>query len=199
MEQERKKKRVKNKSRLFIILQHRLDNPRFHWSLLLAPKLEADKQDDSYLFNVVNTFQLGVPFDPMKGPDWRYEHRATNVMKCNYITARVLVAKLSPCEDLMSQAERIHEIIQGIRIVQGDKNWTCRVWIEEALQALNALGGNFSTIPEVTIGGGTEADILAFAQKAKNRLIKGKCFRNARQLPLLDIRIRSLNGRDEYQ
>ncbi|KAG1775852.1 hypothetical protein EV702DRAFT_949078, partial [Suillus placidus] len=83
----------------------------------------------------------------------RYEHKAANGLREGTVIGRVLIAKLPAYEPLVMQAERIHGILVQVPLVQNDGQCDCLVWLIEALAALRAKGGDFSTIPEVTNGG----------------------------------------------
>jgi hypothetical protein len=187
----------KDKNRLYITLQHRLGKPGFHWALLLAPKAESiDMQvKDSHMFHVTNAF---VPFNGDLGPhyedkpEWRYEDKPVNSMRSGDLIARVLVAKLPTNESLRAQAATIHRIAKCIPIVQDDANWTCHVWVEETLAALQAAGGYFTTIPQVVNGGQVENYIKGFGENAKARLLsrQRRTITRASDLPHIDMRIR---------
>ncbi|KAK2461059.1 hypothetical protein APHAL10511_006906 [Amanita phalloides] len=180
----------KNKNRLFITLQYRLERPDFHWGLLLSPKSESDDRNDkdSHLFHVTNSLSLGVQIMPGQKPGWRYEEKPANVLRSRTITARVLVAKLSGTESVEMQAQRIHRVLRDIPLRQNDERWTCRVWVEQALRALRALGGEFGSIPDVTVGGRWEEEIKDFSEKAKASILKGKMIVHPRDLAELDLR-----------
>lgn len=104
------------------------------------------------------------------------------------MTARVLVAKLSGAESVEVQAQRIHQVLRNIPLVQNDESWTCKVWIEQALAALKALGGEFGTIPDLREGGKLEGEVKDFAEKAKMSILKGKMIVNPKDLAQLDLR-----------
>ena len=177
-------------NRLFITLQYRLERSGFHWSLLLSPKSESkDREDkDSHLFHVINSFSPGAPVAPNQKPGWRYEEKPVNVLRSRTMTARVLVAKLSGAESVEVQAQRIHRVLRNVPLVQNDESWTCKVWIEQALAALKALGGEFGTIPDLRDGGKLDGEIKDFAEKAKMSILKGKMIVQPKDLAQLDLR-----------
>ena len=180
----------RNKNRLFITFQYRLEKPGFHWGLLLSPKSESDDREDrdSHLFHVINTFSPGVPVASKQNPGWRYEEKPVNVLRSHTMTARVLIAKLTGTESVEVQAQRIHRVLRNIPLVQNDDRWTCRVWVEQALMTLKALGGEFGAIPDLRDGGSLEQEVKDFAEKAKASILKGKLIVNSKDLAQLDLR-----------
>jgi hypothetical protein len=180
----------KNKNRLFITLQYRLERPGFHWGLLLSPKSESEDREvrDSHLFHVINTFSPGVTVGSKQKPGWRYEEKPVNVLRSHTLTARVLIAKLTGTESVKVQAQRIHRVLRNILLVQDDERWTCRVWVEQALAALKSLGGEFGAIPDLKEGGSLEQEVKDFAEKAKASILKGKMIITPKDLAQLDLR-----------
>lgn len=104
------------------------------------------------------------------------------------MTARVLVAKLSGAESVEVQAQRIHRVLRDVPLVQNDESWTCRVWVERALAALKALGGEFAAIPDLRDGGKLDGEVRDFAEKAKTSILKGKMIVHPKDLAQLDLR-----------
>ncbi|KAG2125369.1 hypothetical protein DEU56DRAFT_572366 [Suillus clintonianus] len=184
----------RNKHRLYIALHHRNSKPGFHFALMLSPKQETRDTSvhDFHIYHTINTIQSGVKFNLNGMPEWRYEHKAVNGLREGTVIGRVLIAKLPAHEPLVMQAEHIHTILAQVPLVQNDTQWDCRVWMIEALAALRAKGGDFSTIPEVINGGQMEGEIKAFGDMAKDTVLKGPgplpgC---ASDLPHIDMRVR---------
>ncbi|KAG2035197.1 hypothetical protein BDR03DRAFT_900139 [Suillus americanus] len=184
----------RKKYRLYIALHYRNSKPGFHFALMLSPKQETRNTSvhDCHIYHTVNTIQSGVKFNLNGMPEWRYEHKVVNGLREGTVIGRVLIAKLPAREPLVTQAERIHNILVHVPLVQNDAQWNCLVWLTEALAALRANGVDFSTIPEVTDGGQTEGEIRAFGDEAKDSVLKGSgplpgC---ANDLPHIDMRVR---------
>ncbi|KAG1726454.1 hypothetical protein EDB19DRAFT_1575634, partial [Suillus lakei] len=95
---------------------------------------------------------------------WRYEHKAVNCIRERTIIARIVIAKLPAHQPLATHAERIHDILAQVPLVQNDAQWDCRVWMIHALATLRAKGGDFSMIPEITNGGQAEGELKAFGE-----------------------------------
>ncbi|KAF8720595.1 hypothetical protein AX14_010872 [Amanita brunnescens Koide BX004] len=181
-----------NKNRLFITLQYRSDGG-FHWTLLLAPKVESEEKEDrdSHFFHAVNNIAGGMQLTPGEKPPWRYDERRGNVMNSPTMTARILVAKLSSAVPFEEQVEQINRILRTVPIVQNDAGWTCRVWAEHGLAALRATGGDFSSIPDVTAGGALETRIIRFGEEGRTTILtRGRKFEHLNELPQLDLRVR---------
>lgn len=186
----------KNKHCLYITLQHRGMLPGYHWALLLAPTLKTESADitvkDSYLFQATNTINPDHPQKPGSTvAAWRYEDKPVNSLRSGNLIARILLAKLSSTVPITALAESIDMVVKSVRVVDDDPNWTCRIWVEEALGALRALGGQYAVIPEVTNGGAVENGILAFGDEAMDKIKKsGKNIKHAKDLPHKDMRVR---------
>jgi hypothetical protein len=107
----------KNKDRLFITLQYRPERQGFHWSLLLAPKVESQNLEDrdSHFFHAVNNLTPGMQLADGERPPWRYEQRPGNVMRSPTMTARILVAKLSSAVPFAQQVQHIDQFYALLR------------------------------------------------------------------------------------
>jgi hypothetical protein len=184
----------RKKHRLYIALHHRNSKPGFHFALMFSPKQETHNTSvhDCHIYHTINTIKSGVKFNLNGMPEWRYEHKVVNGLREGTVIGRVLIAKLPAHELLVTQAERIHDILMQVPLVQNDTRWDCLVWLIEALAALRAKGGGFSTIPEVTNGGQMVGEIKVFGDVAKDSVLKGpgplpSC---ANDLPHIDMRVR---------
>lgn len=192
-----------NKSRLFITLQHRGGRPGFHWALILAPKSEAKMQDREstpcHRFHITNSAQKDAKLLDNGKFAWRFEHEPFNCLVPGNVIARILVAKLSSSEKhpagtddpWRKQVKLIEGVLESVPLVQGDLNWTCRVWLQQALRALREHGGDFATIPHIDIGGQGEVDVVSFGNQAVE-IIKARkgVVRQPGDLPQLDMRLR---------
>ncbi|KIK33248.1 hypothetical protein CY34DRAFT_720558 [Suillus luteus UH-Slu-Lm8-n1] len=183
----------RKKHRLYIALHHRNSRPGFHFALMLSPKQETRNTSvhDCHIYHTVNSIQSDVKFNLNGMPEWRYEHKVVNGLRDGTVIGRVLIAKLPAHEPLVTQAERIHDILAQVPLVQNDAQWDCRVWLIEALAAVRATGCDFSTIPEVTNGGQTEGEIKAFGDVVKDTVLKqsGPLPVCAKDLPHIDMRV----------
>lgn len=117
---------------------------------------------DCHLFHVTNSIGQGHPQNETGNADWRYEDKPVNTMRSNTIISRILVAKISANTSLASVAEHIRPIVEAINIVQRDPKWTCRIWVEQALEALHAAGGEFSVIPSWRVANGIFSILVTF-------------------------------------
>ncbi|KAJ7836271.1 hypothetical protein B0H14DRAFT_1125788 [Mycena olivaceomarginata] len=160
----------KGKHRLYISLLYRQNADNFHWAITLGPKYERKNTKDSVRYDAANTITqawngaLPVP--------WRYRYDPVEPLLDAKLVARILIAKLPSKTPFEDWATSIHDTCRAVPLVQGNPAWTCRTWAMEALSALRALGGAFSTIPDVQDGNMEEGEIVAFAQIAKARLLK---------------------------
>jgi Family of unknown function (DUF6914) len=87
-----------------------------------------------------------------------------------------------------SHASHINEILQHISVIQNDMNWTCQVWVENALAALRQSGGDLATIPELSSGSKLESEIITFGGRVKAKIVKMTTpITDPSDLPLKDI------------
>jgi len=186
----------KNKHCLYITLQHRGELPGYHWALLLAPTLKTESADigvrDSHLFHATNAVNPDHPQKPGSTvAAWRYEDKPANSLRSGNMIARILVAKFSSTVPVTDRAKSIDMVVKSVRVVDDDANWTCRIWVEEALDALRALGDEYAVIPEVTNGGAAENRILEFGNEAMDKIRNSrKNIKHAKDLPHKDMRVR---------
>ncbi|KAF8509945.1 hypothetical protein JB92DRAFT_2728863 [Gautieria morchelliformis] len=189
----------RNKHRLYIAvhLPSRGRLPGYNLALLLAPTLKSESADievkDCHIFHATNLITKDYP---LRGGDsdaaWRFEDKPVNSLESgNHMIARILVAKLSPSVPLADLAKSIRMVVQHVHVINGDPNWTCRVWVVEALGALRALGGQYSVIPEITDGGAFDKDIEAFGDEAlATHKASTKDLTHVKDLPHKDIRVK---------
>ncbi|KAJ6467860.1 hypothetical protein C8R45DRAFT_474704 [Mycena sanguinolenta] len=160
---------AKGKHRLYISLLYRQNHDNFHWALTLGPKHERNNTKDSVRYDAANT--IPASWDGTSPIPWRYRYDPVDPLLDLKLVARVLVAKLPSSTPFEDWAISIHHTCRAVPVVQGNPAWTCRIWAMEALSALRALGGVFSTIPNVQDGSPEEGEIVAFAQVAKAHLL----------------------------
>jgi hypothetical protein len=191
-----------NKSRLFVTLQHRGGRPGFHWALVLAPKSEAKTEDRQstpcHRFHVTNSAQKDAKLLDNGKFAWRFEEEPFNCLVPGNVVARILLAKLSSSEkhptrredSWIGQVELIKHVLECIPLVQDNPNWTCRVWLQQALRALREQGGDFATIPHIGAGGRVEGAVLSFGNEA-TEIIQGRKgnIRQAGDFPQRDMRL----------
>jgi Family of unknown function (DUF6914) len=183
----------KNKNCMYITLQHRMGKPGYHWAILLAPKHQSTDFDikDSHLFHVTNTYLPEFGLGQSGIPDWRYEHKPANSMRSRALVARLLIAKLPASTMMDTHANRINEILRQVPVVQNDPEWTCQVWVKNALAALRQSGGDLATIPALASESGLESEIVEFGERAKAKVLKMKTpITDPSVLPFKDIRVR---------
>jgi len=73
----------------------------------------------------------------------------------------------------VGQVELINDLLESIPLVQDDLNWTCRVWLRQALSTLREHGGFFATIPHIAFGSQGEDDVLSFGNEVMERIKRG--------------------------
>lgn len=88
------------------------------------------------------------------------------------------------------QVELIKGVLESIPLVQDDLNWTCRVWLQQALRVLREQGGDFATIPHIGIGGQVKNAVLSSGNEAME-ILKGRkgIIRQPGDFPQRDMRL----------
>ncbi|KAJ7171484.1 hypothetical protein C8R46DRAFT_895058, partial [Mycena filopes] len=127
-----------NKHRLYISLLYRQNAENFHWALTLSPPTERKNCKDSVRYDAANT--ITAAWDGVSPVPWRYRYDPVDPLLDLKLVARVLVAKLPSNTPFEDWATNIHDTCRAVPLVQGDPNWTCRIWAFQALAALRALG-----------------------------------------------------------
>ncbi|KAK3933570.1 hypothetical protein QBC46DRAFT_326314 [Diplogelasinospora grovesii] len=119
------------KLNLYVALYAREQPNTYHWALLTGYK-DEHKKPEGYRYHVRN-----LPGRDQSGRavvTWQYEERdLTNVRFTTQLLVRIRVSKVA---DLA----RLQEILRQVPVVQGDPSWTCRIWVRDAIAALNADG-----------------------------------------------------------
>jgi len=160
----------KDRFRLYIIFKNRHGLPGFHWGLLLSPKHSRIwNVVDSHLFHATNVRSSSNPTGL-----WQFISIPVSARMNGEIMAKALVAKITPDgkRSLHKHADRITAVLRsGVPVIQGDPNWTCRVWVEQALEVLKReLGTDYALIPSVEPRGVIERDLLEFATCSQKKL-----------------------------
>jgi hypothetical protein len=123
---------------------------RYHWALLIGPKVEKRSSQGRFA-HVKNTTT----------PDgtWTFEEAETPLTTTRQMLVRVLVAKVA-------DRERLLRVIRAVPIVQKDTSFNCIAWVRHALEALQqdkvALGT--SSLDWTTV----RDNAMAYCQKKKD-------------------------------
>ncbi|PGH34185.1 hypothetical protein GX50_02959 [[Emmonsia] crescens] len=120
-----------NKLRLYVALylrSGRAPPDSYHWALLVGPKKE-DSPLDAMQYHVKNTIQPGVDGQPWMFEESRLDESSTRFR----LLVRVLIAKIADPVKLPSS-------LRNVALIQNTPDWTCRVWVMEALSQLELDG-----------------------------------------------------------
>jgi len=120
-----------NKPRLYVALYARGGEPdTYHWALISGPKVEHEgsvgKRYHARQRDHMENGQLRSR--------WEYEELEIGTAPTQMILVRVLIAKVI-------NVERLGEILRTVPLVQDDKDWTCRIWVRDAIARLAAEKG----------------------------------------------------------
>lgn len=99
----------------------------YHWAILVEFKSSLSKTSEIQQYHVKNTVQPGV-----SGRPWVFEESKLKDSSTRFrLLTRVLVGRVK-------NLGKASACIRNVPLVQGDLNWTCRVWVKEALAKLDA-------------------------------------------------------------
>ena len=119
---------TRNKPRLYIALY---TNPRpnqYHWALMVGPK---DVEDPSVVRYHVKNPPAEIAGEVVA--PWIYERIVPSRLRTWNLLARLVVAKIE-------EPDLIDSTLQAVPIIQGDPEWTCRIWVKDAVAALVDAG-----------------------------------------------------------
>ncbi|KAI9371874.1 hypothetical protein BJX61DRAFT_543276 [Aspergillus egyptiacus] len=118
----------RNKDRVYVGLYARGggDPNTYHWALIVGPKKEAEG-NRGYRYHVQ---QRVDPAEP-SGLKWIYQPLEIPLVQTSMLLGRILIAKVT-------NGEQLRSTLAAVPIVQNDKSWTCRIWVKNAVAALEA-------------------------------------------------------------
>lgn len=109
---------------LYLLLSERGDAYTFHWGLYLAKS-----RNDGEIFHLINL---------ENSTTWKYEYKLSkNVGSSNRL---ILALKVAVMDSALHDALKTRLLQIPIKSVHFHETITCRVWIKEALFALNEEG-----------------------------------------------------------
>jgi hypothetical protein len=119
-----------NKDRIYIGLYARggQDPNTYHWALIVGPKNEVEGGKGM-------RFHARQRHDP-KNPGqhlWHYEALDIPLVQTSMLLVRVMVGKVL-------DGPRLASVLEKVPLVQQDPRWTCRIWVRDAIAALEADG-----------------------------------------------------------
>ena len=120
-----------NKDRLYVALYARgvETSPRtYYWALFRCPKAKASDHTSGVRYHVKNSIRPGYD-----GLLWYFEQKELGDFVSGLLLVRVLVAKIE-------KPDLLDDCVRRVPIVQDDKNWTCRIWVRDALASLDTEG-----------------------------------------------------------
>jgi len=123
----------KNKDRLFLTLNHRHNQPGYHWSILLAP---IDEPQDPGFKNAICWDITNEGLGPLT---WRFRERAVNQYSSVSLIARILLAKFE-VDQRGSIAQTLRDLFAAQEIRNNDPSFTCRVWVLNCIASLAEQG-----------------------------------------------------------
>lgn len=147
-------------------------------------------------FHITNSAQKDAKLLDNGKFAWRFEDEPFNCLAPGNVVARILVAKLlssentRPEDSWAGQVALIKDVLESIPLIQDDLNWTCRVWLQQALRALREQGGDFAKIPHIDVRGQVEDAVLSFGNEGMEIIKRRKgIIRQPGDLPERDMRV----------
>ncbi|KAK2756211.1 hypothetical protein FQN54_005619 [Arachnomyces sp. PD_36] len=147
-----------NKPRLYIALYARggVEQDTYHWALISGPKTETDtSQGKRY-----HVRQRQYTENGDLRTRWEYEELEIPTAPTRMVLVRITVAKIV-------KSERMQQILRGVPIVQNDANWTCRIWVRDALASLAADEGVLGT--SITLWATVENTAKQYVRRKKDQ------------------------------
>ncbi|KAL1960641.1 hypothetical protein VTO42DRAFT_7220 [Malbranchea cinnamomea] len=162
-----------DKTRLYVALYARggAEPDTYHWALVTGPKTET-ASSRGHRFHVRHRAYEG-------GNRWEYEELEIPTAPTRMILVRLAVAKVV-------HEEQMAKILRAVPVVQNNPNWTCRIWVKEALAALVANGHVLGTA--VTDWTTIENTAKQYARQKKDQhRFDGKAEWDTSKVPTFDM------------
>ncbi|KJZ73343.1 hypothetical protein HIM_07347 [Hirsutella minnesotensis 3608] len=102
---------------------------RFHWALLLGPKVEGSKPAKGMRYHIKNPLARGWVFE---------ERELRDIRTTPNLLVRIMIGKVK-------SRSRLAKVLRKVPLVEGQADWRCRNWVAEAVAALKADGKALGT------------------------------------------------------
>ena len=96
----------------------------YHWALITGPAHEVSGSRGMRY----HAKQAVSEIDPLRST-WNRQVHDISMMPAAMILIRIMVAEIS-------DAGRTGAVLEAVPVVQDDPRWTCRIWVKDALEAL---------------------------------------------------------------
>jgi uncharacterized protein DUF6914 len=117
-----------NKDRVYVALDARggQDPNTYHWAIVVGPKEEVEG-GRAYRYHARQRFDPARPGHII----WVYESLEIPLIQTSMLLGRIMIAKVT-------NSAQLHSTLAAVPIVQDDPSWTCRIWVKDAISALEA-------------------------------------------------------------
>lgn len=124
-----------NKDRLYVALYARggQDPNTYHWAIIVGPKEEVEG-GRGYRYHVRQRLDPARPGRLI----WAYESLEIPLAQTSMLLGRIMIAKIT-------DKAQIRSTLAAVRAIQDDPSWTCRIWVKDAITALEADGKSLGT------------------------------------------------------
>lgn len=135
-----------NKDRVYVALYARggQDPNTFHWAIIVGPKEEVEG-GRGYRYHARQRLDPTRPGRML----WVYEALEIPLVQTSMLLGRIMIAKVT-------DNTQLRRTLAAVPVVQHDPLWTCRIWVKNAIAALEAdrksLGTrvtNWTTIEQI--------------------------------------------------
>ena len=119
-----------NKDRVYIVLYARggQDPNTYHWAIIVGPKNEVEG-GQGMRYHVRQRMNPSSPGQHV----WQYEALDIPLRQTSMLLARIMIGKVV-------DGSRLARVLEQVPLVQKEPRWTCRIWVPDAIAALEADG-----------------------------------------------------------
>jgi hypothetical protein len=165
-----------NKDRIYVALYARggQDPNTYHWAIIIGPKNEVEG-GRGFRYHARQRLDPARPGRYV----WHYEALDIPLAQTSMLLARVMIGKVADGAQLAAT-------LAAVPLVQDDLAWTCRIWVRDAIAALEADRKSLGT--SVTDWQRIEQTSNTYvAQKRQQRRYDGSGTWKAGTMPTYDL------------
>ena len=105
------------------------DPNTYHWAIIVGPKEEVEG-GRAYRYHARQRVDPARPGRIIWVPV--YESLEIPLVQTTMLLGRIMIAKVT------CNSAQLHSTLAAVPIVQDDSSWTCRIWVKDAIAALEA-------------------------------------------------------------
>ncbi|OAX83017.1 hypothetical protein ACJ72_02618 [Emergomyces africanus] len=124
-----------NKDRVYVALYARggEDPNTYHWAIIVGPKEEVEGGKG-------HRHHVKQQLDPASPSQFKWVYQALEIplIQTSMLLGRIMIAKVT-------DSVQLRNTLAAVPIVQNNPAWTCRIWVRDAIVALEADGRSLGT------------------------------------------------------